>query len=312
MIYIFTLDCLTFSFCSTAWIMIITSHLLEPFVQRMRTRSHESTRTHRALEHDHAIRALRSGPQHSHCISERRDCTVACRTDLANTSTHSEGGLPVHAERGLIMQLDDNVRVLNKLIEISEDRKRGLSGAIEDTTLPELRTTFHQRALNYTAAMDELQYLVGSFGGPPTNGRTNAGTAQRSLTGMKASADNSDLRILEEVERGEARTLAAYTRALAAKLYPQVRFVVLRQFDSTVGAHKIIRNLLDAQKVENRTLTGRRQSLTPKPINRPHDCLPLSSPMAGAQESHTFSTIRPQARQSLVPVCKEDRMLDQS
>ncbi|MDB5968218.1 MAG: aldehyde dehydrogenase [Hydrocarboniphaga sp.] len=143
---------------------------------------------------------------------------------------------------------DDTVKVLNGLIQTSEDGMKGFAEAAEDATTPELKTVFHQRSLDCGAAVTELQGLVMTLGGTPKDSGTIAGAARRGWTKVKATVGDANISTLEEVESAEDKAKAVYTKALTATLMPQVRSVVQRQHDGAVRNHDLIRDLRNSYK----------------------------------------------------------------
>jgi uncharacterized protein (TIGR02284 family) len=151
---------------------------------------------------------------------------------------------------------DDTVKVLNDLIQTSEDGKKGFAEAAEVATTPELRTMFRQRSLDCTAAATELQSLVKTLGGKPKDSGTIAGAAHRGWTKVKATVGDANIGTLEEVESAEDKAKAAYTKALAASLPAQVRAVVQRQHDGAVRNHDLIRDLRNTYKAKKEAVVS--------------------------------------------------------
>ena len=145
---------------------------------------------------------------------------------------------------------DDTVKVLNHLVQTAEDGKKGFAEAAEEATTPELKTVFHQRSLDCSTAVTELQALVKTLGGTPKDSGTIAGAAHRGWTKVKATVGDANVGTLEEVESAEDKAKAAYTKALAATLPPQVRTVVQRQHDGAVRNHDLIRDLRNSYKAK--------------------------------------------------------------
>lgn len=146
------------------------------------------------------------------------------------------------------MRNDDTVKVLNDLVQTSEDGKKGFAEAAESVTTPELKTVLHQCSLDCAAATIELQALVKSLGGTPKDSGTIAGAAHRGWTKVKATVGDTNIGTLEEVESAEDKAKAIYIKALKATLPPQVRTVIQRQHDGAVRSHDLIRNLRNSYK----------------------------------------------------------------
>jgi uncharacterized protein (TIGR02284 family) len=143
---------------------------------------------------------------------------------------------------------EDTVKVLNDLIQTSEDGKKGFAEAAKEATKPELKTVFERRSADCGTAAIELQQLVESLGGKPKDSGTIAGAAHRGWTKVKTAVGDANIAVLEEVERAEDKAKAAYAKALTAELPQNVLSVVQRQHDSAVRNHDIIRDLRNSYK----------------------------------------------------------------
>lgn len=144
----------------------------------------------------------------------------------------------------------DAVKVLNDLIQTSEDGKNGFAEAAKDVTAPELKNVFHQRSLDCAAAASELQTLVESLGAKPKDSGTIAGAARRGWTKVKATVGDANIGTLEEVESAEDIAKAIYKKALTVNLSPEIRSVVQRQHDGAVRNHDLIRDLRNNYKAD--------------------------------------------------------------
>ena len=147
------------------------------------------------------------------------------------------------------MQHEETVKVLNHLVQTSEDGTKGFAEAAKEATKPELKTMFQQRSADCASAVIELQHMVESLGGKPKDSGTASGAAHRGWAKVKATAGDANIGMLEEVERAEDKAKAAYVKALTASLPQQVRIVVQRQHDGAVRNHDLIRDLRDNYKV---------------------------------------------------------------
>ena len=144
----------------------------------------------------------------------------------------------------------DTVKVLNDLVQTSEDGEKGFAEAAKDATAPELKNIFHRRALDCATAAIELQALVKTFGAMPKDSGTIAGAAHRGWTKLKATIGDANISTLEDVESAEDKAKAIYTRALDANLPPEVRSVVQRQQEGAVRNHDLMRDLRDNYKAD--------------------------------------------------------------
>ena len=141
--------------------------------------------------------------------------------------------------------MDDTVKILNKLIETSEDGLQGFKEAADKATEPQLKQLFSERAQSCSQSARELQTLVASLGGEAEKSGSVAGAAHRGWVKVKTAVGDNNIAVLEEVERGEDYAKASYTKALKSELPPQVRQVVEKQFQGVVANHDRIRDLRD-------------------------------------------------------------------
>ncbi len=154
------------------------------------------------------------------------------------------------------MSNEDTVKVLNSLIQTSEDGKKGFAEAAKEATKPDLKTMFSQRSIDCETAVVELQRLVESLGGKAKDSGTVAGAAHRGWTKVITSVGDANISVLEEVERAEDKAKSAYAKALTATLSEQVRSVVQRQHDGAVRNHDIIRDLRNSYKAAKEAVTS--------------------------------------------------------
>jgi uncharacterized protein (TIGR02284 family) len=139
--------------------------------------------------------------------------------------------------------MDDTVKILNNLIETSEDGLKGFKEAADKATAPALKLLFAERAQSCSTSARELQTLVTALGGTAEHSGSVAGAAHRGWVKVKAAVSDNNIAVLEEVERGEDYAKASYTKALKATLPQQVRNVVEKQFQGVVANHDRIRDL---------------------------------------------------------------------
>ncbi len=148
------------------------------------------------------------------------------------------------------MQSEKTVTVLNDLIQIAEDGKKGFGDAAKEVTTGELKAMLKARAVDCASAATELKGLVESLGGKPKDGGTFAGAVHRGWAKVAASVGDTNLSTLEEVERAEDTAKQAYGSALTEKLPEQVREVVQRQHDGAVRNHNMIRDARNSYKAQ--------------------------------------------------------------
>lgn len=140
------------------------------------------------------------------------------------------------------------VKVLNELIETSEDGKKGFAEAADKATDATLKALFSDRARECGRAVDELQQAVKTLGGSPEEGGSIAGAAHRGWVAVKSAVTDSNIAVLEEVERGEDYAKAAYSKALDAELPPLARAIVQDQYQGVMRNHDRVRELRNSYK----------------------------------------------------------------
>lgn len=146
------------------------------------------------------------------------------------------------------MNTNDTISILNDLIETTEDGKKGFTEAAQDATKPELKAAFQQRAVECSNAATELQSIVQSIGGKPATTGTIAGAAHRGWVKVKSAVSDSNVAVLEEVERGEDRAKAVFAKALKSEIPPPIRIVVQRQYEGVVRNHDRMRDLRNSYR----------------------------------------------------------------
>jgi len=144
------------------------------------------------------------------------------------------------------MDREDIVSTLNDLIETSKDGEEGFRTCAEDTSDPQLKTFFSNRAQSCTAAVIELQDLVRAYGGDPETSSGLGGALHRRWLDIKSLITGKDDKaILAECERGEDVAVASYRKALENNLPPDVRTVVERQYQGVLKNHDDVKALRD-------------------------------------------------------------------
>ncbi|GAC1406226.1 MAG: PA2169 family four-helix-bundle protein [Burkholderiaceae bacterium] len=147
------------------------------------------------------------------------------------------------------MDKNDIVSALNNLIQTSRDGDEGFRTASEHVTDPQLKALFANRAASCATSVRELQALVKAQGGEPTDSSSISGALHRRWVDIKAAVTGqSNLAILNEVERGEDVAVASYKKALAMGLPSDVLSVVQRQYEGAQKNHDQIKQLRDQQR----------------------------------------------------------------
>ncbi|HVT34175.1 MAG TPA: PA2169 family four-helix-bundle protein [Nevskiaceae bacterium] len=141
------------------------------------------------------------------------------------------------------MSNTEAIKVLNDLVETSEDGKNGFAAASERATDGQLKALFREYAEDCGRALGELQESIRNLGGTPPDHGTVAGAAHRGWTKVKSMIEESNAAVLEEVERGEDHAKAVYAKALKAELPPLIRAMVEKQRDGVLRHHDRVREL---------------------------------------------------------------------
>ena len=142
------------------------------------------------------------------------------------------------------MDKDEIVSTLNKLIETCKDGEQGFKTCAEHVKDSALRSYFNNRAQSCAAAATELQTQVLLYGEEAETSSSLSGALHRGWVNIKAMITGSDDEaILDECERGEDVALKAYREALQQDLPPNVRSIVLRQYEGVQKNHDEVKAL---------------------------------------------------------------------
>lgn len=175
----------------------------------------------------------------------RAETTIGTGAALGAATTAFGAG-DTYDTTGEPLANDEVVDVLNDLIENSRDGAEGFKVSAEQVETSRLKQLFSERATACAAAAAELVPLVTQYGGTPADGGTAGGALHRGWVKIKGAVGaDSEVSILEEVERGEDASLARYRKALKNQLPADVRTVVQKQADGAQRNHDEIKALRD-------------------------------------------------------------------
>ena len=135
------------------------------------------------------------------------------------------------------MSADDVVNVLNQLIQVSMDGRKGFAEAAEYATDAGLKSQFILRSSECDQAARDLQLAVQKFGREPKEAGSIAGAAHRGWIKVRAAVQDNNVAVLEEVERGEDHAKSVYAHALNTRLPPEVKTLVERQYHGVLSNH---------------------------------------------------------------------------
>lgn len=109
------------------------------------------------------------------------------------------------------MEIEKTIDVLNRLVEINNDRIEGYETATEETEEEELKVLFAQFARTSTKCKDELVSEIFRLGGTPTEGTKISGKFFRVWMDVKAALTGKDRKaILDSCEYGEVQAVDTY------------------------------------------------------------------------------------------------------
>ncbi len=146
---------------------------------------------------------------------------------------------------------DDAISTLNKLIEISRDGEDSFRKAAESVDDSQLKSFFLSRSREVKEGLFELQESVRELGGTPADSVSISDYLHRRWVDLKtAILTNDKLAVLNEIERGEDAALNAYVEATNEALPPHVMLLVLRQLNGARRNHHQIKQLRDAAELQ--------------------------------------------------------------
>jgi uncharacterized protein (TIGR02284 family) len=117
------------------------------------------------------------------------------------------------------MKNDETVDILNKLLEINNDRVEGYEKAIKVTDERDLKTLFSQLARTSSKFVTELTDEILSMDGEPVEGTKVSGKFFRAWMDVKAALTGRDRKaILSSCEFGEDNAVEAYEKVMREDL----------------------------------------------------------------------------------------------
>ena len=149
------------------------------------------------------------------------------------------------------MENDKQVKVLNELVEINNDRLEGYETAAEETDAQDLKSLFaNMRATSYDN-LQELRAEVTRLGGKPEEGTRVTGKFFRVWMDVKAALTGNDRKvILDSCEFGEDKALEAYEHVMEnhrSELSMEQLQMVRAQQSNLQADHDRIKVLRDAE-----------------------------------------------------------------
>src|SRR5688572_9670420 len=148
------------------------------------------------------------------------------------------------------MEDKKSIDVLNKLIEINNDRIEGYETASKETEEIELKTLFAQLAETSQDCKAELIDEVTQLGGEPIEGTKTSGKFFRAWMDVKSALTGKDRKaILNSCEYGEDVAVNTYKKVLdntTEELTDDQRIIVEEQYTMIKGDHDTVKSLRDS------------------------------------------------------------------
>ena len=117
------------------------------------------------------------------------------------------------------MEHEKTIDVLNKLVEINNDRIEGYETATKETDEQELKSLFSQFAQTSLSCKQQLTDEIYKLGGNPTESTKISGKFFRVWMDVKAALASNDRKtILSSCEYGEDHAIDTYEKVLAEDL----------------------------------------------------------------------------------------------
>ena len=148
------------------------------------------------------------------------------------------------------MEDKKSIAVLNKLIEINNDRIEGYETASKETKETELKTLFTQLAKTSQECNGELIDEVNQLGGDPVEGTKTSGKFFRAWMDVKSALTGKDRKaILNSCEYGEDVAVNTYKKVLENNtddLTEDQLAMVEEQHDIIKADHDMVKSLRDS------------------------------------------------------------------
>lgn len=148
------------------------------------------------------------------------------------------------------MDNEKTIDVLNKLIQINNDRIEGYETASKETEEHDLKTMFAQFTKTSEKNNQELSTEITKLGGTPTDGTKNTGKFFRVWMDVKAALTGKDRKaILNSCEFGEDEALETYEDVQendAEHLSAEQKSMVTAQYELLKTDHDTVKNMRDA------------------------------------------------------------------
>jgi uncharacterized protein (TIGR02284 family) len=148
------------------------------------------------------------------------------------------------------METKKSIDVLNKLVEINNDRIEGYETASKETDETDLKALFDQLARTSKQCRAELAEEINSLGGEVIEGTKTTGKFFRAWMDVKAALTGKDRKaILNSCEFGEDVAVSTYQKVLendSEDLTDDQLSMIEEQYTLIKGDHDTVRSLRDS------------------------------------------------------------------
>jgi len=151
------------------------------------------------------------------------------------------------------METDKTINVLNKLVEINNDRIEGYQTASSETDEPDLKALFLQFVQISEKCKQELSSEIFSLGGLPTEETKLSGKVYRTWMDIKSAVTGHDrVALLNSCEYGEEQAIGIYEKVINEEmeyLSIEQQTLIRKQYALIESDHTRLKSILEAQEV---------------------------------------------------------------
>ncbi|WP_243042389.1 PA2169 family four-helix-bundle protein [Dyella sedimenti] len=139
---------------------------------------------------------------------------------------------------------DHDVRMLNRLVEVTIDSMLGYAEAAKETQNAQFKELFDQRSTERQRVASRLQEQVRQLGGTPADEGSLAASVHRVFVDLRAALSKGDQAVVDEVERGEDHIKSKYEEALKDEsLSTPTRQVIQDTYQLVLRDHDQMRDI---------------------------------------------------------------------
>ena len=138
------------------------------------------------------------------------------------------------------------IEVLNDIVNILEDGKKGYKTAAEHIEDHDLRTMFNLYAQQRADFSAQIQNEIRELGGEPESNDDTKGKMHRVWLNLRAAVTGNDKdNVIAECERGETSAIEEYEEALKEDIPEFLKSKLVKQHDEIRNNLKMIRKIKD-------------------------------------------------------------------